>query len=56
VCRGRRAGPKGLVRRRFRTREEVRGWLEAYAEELETEIEAVEERIDALSEDEGDDA
>lgn len=51
MCRARRTGPRGLVRRRFRTRDEVQGWLEAYADELETEIEAVEERIDALADD-----
>lgn len=51
MCRSRRAGPRGLVRRRFRTRDEVQGWLEAYADELETEPEAVRERIARLETD-----
>lgn len=48
MCLSRRAGPRDLVRRRFRTRDEIQGWLEAYADELETELEAVRERVARL--------
>lgn len=52
MCRARRGGSGLRVRRRFRSKAEVRDRLQAYADELEEELTAVEERIAALEDDE----
>lgn len=54
MCRARRAGSGPGLRRRFRSKAEVRERLQAYADELEEELTAVEERIAALEDEEGD--
>lgn len=48
MCRARRSGSGLRLRRRFRSKAEVRDRLRAYADELEEELTAVEERIAAL--------